>query len=79
MRNQPNTIIKDPEVVKHIFVKDFDHFVDRMAAGTGDGRSKRDIDMVWALQMFSLTGDAWKNIRATFSPIFTSGKLKVSD
>ena len=42
-------------MVKHIFVKDFDHFVDRMPAGTTDGRSKRDIDMVWALQGLNST------------------------
>ena len=36
-------------------MKDFDHFVDRMPAGTTDGRSKRDIDMVWALQGLNST------------------------
>ena len=33
--SRPRLVVKDPEVVKHIFVKDFDHFVDRMPAGTG--------------------------------------------
>ena len=31
---------------------------------------------LWMNQMSNMTGDAWKDVRSAFSPIFTSGKLK---
>ncbi len=37
---------------------------------------KATSDMVWKQQLTSLSGDEWKDVRSTFSPIFTSGKMK---
>jgi len=33
-------------------------------------------DKLWRKQLTSLGGDEWKAARSTFSPIFTSGKMK---
>ncbi|TRY78866.1 hypothetical protein TCAL_10656 [Tigriopus californicus] len=73
----PNMIVCDPELAKQIMVKDFDHFVNRQ----GEDFVKileggHFVDTIWANQMTSLQGDKWKNTRATFTPIFTAGKLK---
>merc|ERR1719186_2546723 len=35
------------------------------------------MDELWLKQMTMLTGNAWKEVRSTFSPIFTSGKMKI--
>ena len=32
---------------------------------------------IWGLSLDNARGDTWKNIRSTFTPIFTSGKMKV--
>jgi len=74
---KPVLAINDVNLIKHIQVKDFDHFVDR----TSDVINKKtfaggDLDKIWALQLTSITGDEWKSVRSAFTPIFTSGKMK---
>jgi cytochrome P450 len=69
-------MICDPEIIKHVLVRDFDHFVDRnsiidLFQGTSD------TDRVWCNVMITMKGDEWKEVRSTFSPIFTSGKMKL--
>lgn len=74
----PMIVIKDPELVKQVFVKDFHNFVDRESAAATDFifKSGSRTDFIWGRQLTSLSKDEWKHVRSTFSPIFTSGKLK---
>ncbi len=74
----PALMVKDPEYLKDIMVKDFNHFVDRNSALElfgKDGPTKTD--HAWQKQLTNSKGDYWKDARTTFSPIFTSGKLKM--
>ena len=75
---QPFLVITDPDLIKQITIKDFDYFVDRMS-GTlkelffgGNTRTAK----IWRQQFSNAEGEEWKLIRSTFSPIFTSGKMK---
>lgn len=74
----PILIVQDVDLIRQILVKDFDHFVDRssgkMTASLRESKSKTD--RIWMSQMTSATGDDWKHLRSTFSPIFTAGKMK---
>jgi cytochrome P450 family 6 len=74
----PILIITDIETIRNILVKDFEYFVDRNSSKWNQrifgGKTKSD--KIWSAQMTSLSGDQWKDVRATFSPIFTSGKMK---
>ena len=75
---KPALSINDVEILKQIQVKDFNHFVDRNEANTtralqGGGR----LDKLWALQLANACGDKWKDLRSTFTPVFTSGKMKL--
>jgi len=74
---KPVLAINDANLIKQIQVKDFDHFVDR----TSDSMNKTmfrggELDKLWMLQLTSITGDEWKEVRSAFTPIFTSGKMK---
>lgn len=62
-------MIKDPELIKEITVKEFDHFVDHR------GIIREDSDPLLA-NLFFLTGLKWREMRATLSPAFTSSKMK---
>ena len=70
--------IKDVDLVRNILVKDFDSFVDRASSNFKHifDKSGSLTDKIWGKQMTSASGDEWKNIRSTFSPIFTAGKMK---
>ena len=70
-------MIKDPDLIRQITIKDFDHFVDRNGVRTHKkmfGNTMTDI--IWSKQMSNAVGEEWKNIRSTFTPIFTAGSMK---
>jgi len=74
---KPMVGINDPDVLKQIQVKDFDHFVDRTSPETNKKFfAGGDLDDLWAKQLTSLGGEDWKEVRGAFTPIFTSGKMK---
>ncbi|XP_031355055.1 cytochrome P450 9e2-like [Photinus pyralis] len=68
---KPRLCIEDPELIKHVFVKDFDYFVDHNVFLPYDG------DTVWEKSLFNLKGDDWKQLRGFVSPTFTSSKIKL--
>ena len=58
-------------------MKDFDHFVDRDHTFTNKiKKTQQRADTIWMEQLTSAEGERWKSIRSTFTPIFTSGKMK---
>merc|ERR1719499_13166 len=75
---KPVLAINDPEILKNIQVKDFSHFVDRTDANfTKSFRDGAPLDKLWEKQLSLSSGDRWKEIRSAFTPIFTSGKMKM--
>jgi len=74
---KPIFVVNDLDLLKNIFVKDFNHFVDRQETNTAESfRVAGEYDKLWGLQLDNASGDHWKNMRSTFTPIFTSGKMK---
>jgi hypothetical protein len=51
----PSLILKDPELVKQITVKDFDHFVDHNTF------LSEEVDPLWGKNLFALTGNEISN------------------
>ncbi|CAH0564730.1 unnamed protein product [Brassicogethes aeneus] len=66
----PTLLLKDPELIKQITVKDFDHFLDHRTF------IPEESDPLWGKNLFSLKGQRWRDMRATLSPSFTSSKMK---
>ncbi|XP_055607705.1 probable cytochrome P450 9f2 isoform X2 [Uranotaenia lowii] len=71
----PLFVIRDPELIKTIAVKDFDHFTDRRRM-FGDG-SDENPDVYFNKMIIALTGQQWKDMRATLSPAFTGSKMRL--
>ncbi|XP_011295350.1 cytochrome P450 6g1 [Musca domestica] len=67
---KPSLLIRDPELIKSILIKDFDRFCNRY--------SKPDVhtDPIAAKSIFFGDYKLWKEMRSKFSPMFSSGKLK---
>jgi len=64
-------LVRDPEIVKKITIKDFDVFVNH------DKNFNEDMDKMQGFILFSLQDDKWRNMRNILSPIFTSSKMKM--
>ena len=76
MLGKPALIIKNVDMIRNVMVKDFSHFVDRNSSGTANWCQGGDLDQLWAKGISELSGDLWKDVRSSFTPIFTSGKMK---
>lgn len=70
--NIPVLMIRDPELINSILVKDFTHFVDHS--------SEADDPSVNLLKsgLFFMKGQRWRTMRHKLSPGFTSGKLRLA-
>ncbi|NP_001352286.1 cytochrome P450 9e2-like [Mycetomoellerius zeteki] len=66
----PIFLLRDPELIKNIFVKNFESFPNR------NGFSDLN-DSIFEKNLFSLQGEKWRNIRTLLSPSFTSSKMKM--
>ncbi|XP_058065467.1 probable cytochrome P450 9f2 [Anopheles bellator] len=70
----PVFVVRDPELIKRIAIKDFDHFVNHRPMF---GRNTDpDSDALFAKTLFALTDGQWRQMRATLSPAFTGTKMR---
>nr|QLI62176.1 cytochrome P450 27 [Streltzoviella insularis] len=70
---EPTTLalmIRDPELIKAITIKDFDHFTDHRAFFS------EEAEPVLSGNLLLMKGQKWHDMRATLSPAFTSSKMK---
>ncbi|XP_025263961.1 cytochrome P450 9e2-like [Camponotus floridanus] len=66
----PIFLLRDPEIIKSILVKNFEAFPDRR--GFNDLNDPLLVD-----NLFSLHGQKWRDVRTLLSPSFTSSKMKM--
>ncbi|CAG9823201.1 unnamed protein product [Phaedon cochleariae] len=66
----PYLLVRDPDFIRNITVKDFKHFQDNNV--TVD----KDVDPVFARNPFVIKGTEWKLKRAQLTSCFSSGKIK---
>ncbi|XP_046646974.1 cytochrome P450 3A24-like [Daphnia pulicaria] len=65
----PNLYTTDINLIKSIFVKDFDHFVNRRTFSV-----KRK---VFRKMLTIIQDKEWKDVRSSVTPVFTTGKIKL--
>ncbi|KAJ8928372.1 hypothetical protein NQ314_019103 [Rhamnusium bicolor] len=67
---KPILILKDPDLIKQIAVKDFDHFTDHRTF------VPEDTEPLWNKNLLALKGQQWHDMRSILSPSFTSSKMR---
>lgn len=70
-RMAPVIMLRDPELIKSVAVKNFNHFPDHRGFG-----EDAEPDDFFSKNLLLLQGDRWKEVRALLSPAFTSNKIK---
>lgn len=68
---KPYLVLRDPEIIKSITIRDFNNFDDRTFA------CDKNADIMSGNSLFVLRNPDWRNIRSKLTPIFTSGKIKL--
>ncbi|XP_012537471.1 cytochrome P450 9e2 [Monomorium pharaonis] len=67
----PTFVIRDPELISMIAIKQFDRFCDRRGFVNGN------LDPIANRNLFDLKGNHWREMRKLLTPSFTSSKMKV--
>ncbi|XP_073825464.1 cytochrome P450 6g2 [Musca autumnalis] len=67
---RPALLLREPELIKRILVRDFPKFNNRFSSSDIKG------DPLGSQNLFMLKNPTWKDIRFKLTPFFTSGKLK---
>ncbi|BES94660.1 cytochrome P450 [Nesidiocoris tenuis] len=67
--SKPGLLIRDPELINNICVRDFDHFTSNSLG------SNQEYDSMGGNLLF-LHGSQWKEVRSKLSPFFTPAKVK---
>lgn len=62
--------MRDPKLIKQLAVKDFDYFMNHRNFVT------EEMDDFFGKTLPVLTGQKWKDMRATLSPAFTGSKMR---
>ncbi|KAJ6639682.1 putative cytochrome P450 6g2 [Pseudolycoriella hygida] len=68
--HKPAILIREPELVKRVLIKDFQYFTNRHVGADPVH------DPMSGLNLFQIKNPQWKDLRMKLSPIFTSGKMK---
>lgn len=66
----PVLIIRDPEIMKNITIKDFDHFLNHKEFFS------EETEALFGASLIMMKGDRWRDMRTTLSPAFTGSKMR---
>ena len=68
--NKPALLVTDLDLLKNIYIKDFDSFMDRREL------KLEKTDPIFHRMLLFMEGEAWKELRNKMSPTFTTGKIR---
>lgn len=68
--HKPCLLLRDPEIIKQILIRDFENFSDRHFAGSVQK------DSIGMRNLFGLKNPAWKFLRTKITPTLARAKLK---
>nr|XP_014091314.2 cytochrome P450 6g1 [Bactrocera oleae] len=68
--NRPALVLREPELIKTVLIKEFSKFSDRSA-----GCDPHD-DALGSNNLFFINNPQWKDLRTKITPVFTTGKIK---
>jgi cytochrome P450 family 6 len=69
--DKPSLLIRDPELLKNILVKNFQTFMDHMIS------VEDKFDPLFGNSLPLLKGQLWRHLRTNLTPVFTSSKMKI--
>lgn len=68
---KPSVMIRDPELIKAISIKDFDSFVNH------NFHLDADIDPLMSRVLITSNDQKWRDMRSILSPLFTGSKMRM--